>query len=312
MNRRTARALALLTTAGLLLTACSAGEPEEGNAPPEETTTQQSSGMPDASGDFGEAPTFTFPTEQAPDGLQVEVLSEGEGPQVPEQAVVVAHYAGIVWGAEETFDDSYSRETPSMFSLNSVVQGWTQGIPGHAVGSRLLLSIPSDLGYGPSGGNADAGIGPEDTIVFVVDLVEAYGPDATGQPDATEVNGAAELPVTVTGGLGEPASVSVPDGADEPSEVETIVVAEGDGEPVEMGQSVAIGYATTAWDGTPAGSSWASDGAGGAGPYAGFVGTGSIVDMLVDVPVGSRVVVLTPPSEEGPAYAHVVDVLAAR
>ncbi|UFU01647.1 FKBP-type peptidyl-prolyl cis-trans isomerase [Ruania suaedae] len=315
MTLRPARSLALLLAAGLALTACA--EADEGPSPAPETdaapsTAAEDVALPEVDGEFGDAPAFGFDDTEPPEGLQVEVLSEGDGEQVEEGAVVVAHYAGIVWGEQETFDDSYSRGEPSMFSLNSVVQGWTQGIPGHPVGSRLLLSIPNDLGYGPQGGNPNAGIGAEDTIVFVVDVVDAFGRGATGEADAAEVTPAADLPVEIAGGLGEPASVTVPEDAAEPQELDSIVIAEGSGEAVATGQSVAIGYATTAWDGTAAGSSWPLEGTGGDGPYAGFVGSGSIVDALVEVPVGSRVLVLTPASEQGPAYAHVVDVLAAR
>jgi len=39
------------------------------------------------------------------------------------------------------------------------------------VGSRVIIVIPPELGYGPSGGTSDGSIGPTDTIVFVVDIL---------------------------------------------------------------------------------------------------------------------------------------------
>src|SRR5699024_4654402 len=195
--------------------------------------------LPEASGAFGDAPEFTFPDSGPPADLQVEVLSEGDGPMVEPGAAVLADYAGIVWGEQDTFDDSYSRGAASLFSLSGVLPGWTAGIPEHPVGSRLLICIPPELGYGPNGGQPDAGIGAEDTIVFVVDLVQTYNPDQAGQADASLTTEAADLPVQVDGELGEPATVTVAGDAAEPAEVEVITIAEGSGDPVAAGQSVA-------------------------------------------------------------------------
>lgn len=265
--------------------------------------------LPEASGAFGDAPEFTFPDSGPPADLQVEVLSEGDGPMVEPGAAVLADYAGIVWGEQDTFDDSYSRGAASLFSLSGVVQGWTEGIPEHPVGSRLLISIPPELGYGPNGGQPDAGIGAEDTIVFVVDLVQTYNPDQAGQADASLTTEAADLPVQVDGELGEPATVTVAGDAAEPAEVEVITIAEGSGDPVAAGQSVAAAYAMSSWDGTSQVSSWPTDGEEGAGPFAGMIGQGYIVDATVDIPVGSRVLVLVPANDAQPAAAWVLDIL---
>jgi FKBP-type peptidyl-prolyl cis-trans isomerase len=54
-----------------------------------------------------------------------------------------------------------------------VIQGWDQGLIGKHVGDRVLLVIPPALGYGPSGGQSSAGIGANDTLIFVVDIVDA-------------------------------------------------------------------------------------------------------------------------------------------
>jgi peptidylprolyl isomerase len=51
-----------------------------------------------------------------------------------------------------------------------VIAGWQQGIPGMKEGGRRLLVIPSDLGYGATG--AGGAIGPNETLIFVVDLIK--------------------------------------------------------------------------------------------------------------------------------------------
>jgi peptidylprolyl isomerase len=52
-----------------------------------------------------------------------------------------------------------------------VIPGFRDGLIGQTVGSRVIIVIPPDLGYGPSGGTGDGAIGAEDTIVFVVDIL---------------------------------------------------------------------------------------------------------------------------------------------
>lgn len=314
MNRtRLLPALAAALTCAALVAGCSSDDPEDGSST---ATSGDESGeagteLPEATGEFGDAPEFTFPDSAAPADLQVEVLSEGDGPMVEPGAAVLADYTGIVWGGDTPFDDSYSRGAPALFSLTGVVQGWTDGIPEHPVGSRLLISIPPDLGYGPNGGNPQAGIGPDDTIVFVVDLVETYNPDMAGESDAAVQTEPADLPVEVTGELGEPASVSIPDGAEEPTEMQVTTIAEGSGDPVATGDSVAVGYAVDSWDGSMQGSSWPGESDEGTGPFAGTAGQGSIVDAVVDVPVGSRVLLLVPGNGQQPAAAYVLDVLGS-
>ena len=71
------------------------------------------------------------------------------------------------------FDNSYDRGQPLSFPIGvgMVISGWDQGLVGQRVGSRVLLSIPPEFGYG-SRGVPQAGIGGEDTLVFVVDIID--------------------------------------------------------------------------------------------------------------------------------------------
>jgi peptidylprolyl isomerase len=54
-----------------------------------------------------------------------------------------------------------------------VIPAWDSGLVGQTVGSQVLLVVPPDQGYG-SGGNSQAGITGTDTLVFVVDILDAY------------------------------------------------------------------------------------------------------------------------------------------
>lgn len=175
----------------------------------EDTTPAAPAGdeLPSVEGGFGEQPSLTFPASGAPGELRVETISAGEGAEVGEGDYIIADYIGQVWGAEAPFNDSWDMGAPIGFSLNGVIPGWSEGIPGAHVGDRLLLSIPSDMGYGDAGQPA-AGINGGDTLVFVIDVLGTY-PEGNwfGQADAKDTGAIATLPVTVTGALGTQPSI---------------------------------------------------------------------------------------------------------
>lgn len=130
-----------------------------------------SSPLPTASGSFGDKPALTFPTEPAPADLVVEVLQPGSGATVEAGQTIEVDYLGQVWGGQ-VFDNSYDRGSSIGFPIGvgRVISGWDGGLVGLQVGSRVLLSIPPHEGYGPNG-NPRAGIGGDDTLVFVVDII---------------------------------------------------------------------------------------------------------------------------------------------
>ncbi|AOZ72954.1 peptidylprolyl isomerase [Boudabousia tangfeifanii] len=120
---------------------------------------------------FGEKPTIDFKEDTAPAGLQVQVLSEGDGDIVEAGDQIAAHYLGQVWNGN-VFDNSFDRGQPLVFQVGvgMVIRGWDDGLVGQRVGSRVLLSIPSELGYGDRG-VPQAGIKGGDTLVFVTDIL---------------------------------------------------------------------------------------------------------------------------------------------
>jgi len=127
--------------------------------------------LPTASGGFGDKPVLTFPESPAPAELGVEVLVQGSGDTVESGDDLEVNYYGQIWNGR-MFDNSYDRGASISFPIGvgAVIGGWDDGIVGKQVGSRLLLSIPSHLGYGDRG-MPQAGIRGTDTLVFVVDVV---------------------------------------------------------------------------------------------------------------------------------------------
>ncbi|WP_166269603.1 FKBP-type peptidyl-prolyl cis-trans isomerase [Marinobacter caseinilyticus] len=101
-------------------------------------------------------------------GLQYEVIEEGEGDKPTADDQVKVHYTGALLNGE-VFDSSRDRGEPVTFGLSQVIPGWTEGLQLMSEGSRYKLYIPSELAYGPGGNRS---IGPNETLVFDVELLE--------------------------------------------------------------------------------------------------------------------------------------------
>ena len=103
-------------------------------------------------------------------GLQIEILSEGNGVSPTLQDQVTVHYTGkLVDGT--IFDSSVDKGEPAVFPISGVIPGWTEALQLMQVGSKWNLVIPSDLAYG-EGGIPQAGIGPNSTLYFEVELLK--------------------------------------------------------------------------------------------------------------------------------------------
>jgi peptidylprolyl isomerase len=100
--------------------------------------------------------------------VQRLVLKEGTGAAIKASDTVVVNYFGETYQASDPFDESYSK-TPLTSPLSNLIQGWSIGLTGVKVGSRVLLQIPPAYGYG-SEGSGDS-IPPNSTLWFVIDVV---------------------------------------------------------------------------------------------------------------------------------------------
>ena len=116
-------------------------------------------------------PEVEFPEGDVPTTYAVAAVIEGDGQMVYEGATVIVHYHGVNWNSGIVFDSSFQRGAPQSFGTSNLIPGFRDGLVGHSVGSRMLITIPPALGYGPRGGTGDGRIGPDDTIFFVVDIL---------------------------------------------------------------------------------------------------------------------------------------------
>jgi FKBP-type peptidyl-prolyl cis-trans isomerase len=103
-------------------------------------------------------------------GLHFKVLEAGADDKPGMEDTVLVHYRGTRIDGTE-FDSSYTRGEPASFPLNGVVPGFGEGLTKIGTGGKIILYIPSELGYGnnPRPGGA---IQPGDTLVFECELIE--------------------------------------------------------------------------------------------------------------------------------------------
>ena len=125
-------------------------------------------GLPAVTGKAGEVPAIAAPTGTAPTTLQSQDIIVGTGSEVAATSTLTVHYTLMTWSNGQIVESSWSSGQPATFPLANVIAGWQQGLPGAKVGGRRLLVIPADLGYGPNGSGS---IGPNETLIFVVDII---------------------------------------------------------------------------------------------------------------------------------------------
>lgn len=271
-----------------------------------------SDALPSLTGDAGAQPTISWTGKDAPANLTVSTLEAGKGQEIGNGDYVTVNYSGWMWNSDTPFDSSFTRGQTSGFSLNEVIEGWRCGLPGHHEGDRLLMSIPANLAYGEQSSNGISG-----PLVFVVEVAKATQLSSlSGASAGAVMEGEQELAdrgVNVVGDVGQAPQISVAEGTIAPTQVETIVLARGSGEPVTADSTLALNLAYTTWDNAYKESTW-DEGSPTVMPMNGAPGLAG----LEGLPVGSRVVVLLPAAGQGqnkdgtPALseAYVIDIEA--
>ncbi|AUG76213.1 hypothetical protein CFP65_1314 [Kitasatospora sp. MMS16-BH015] len=302
--RRLAGLLAVLPL--VLLPACSSGSGGSAGASPSGTApatapavpspVASASPMPTVAGDFGTKATITLPGGQPSGQFVVNTVSEGDGPAVAKNDWVTVNYTAKDWTTGKDVSDSFaSGQKPQLYQAGGgqLVPAFDQSVLGKKVGSRLLVVAPPAAAFGGQG-NSSLGVGATDTVVFVLDVMEAVPQDGTipgalTQPPATapqiKDNGKAAPTITVPAGPPAP-----------PTELQKYVLVKGDGKPVASGQQLVVQYTGVLWANSQQfDSSWSHGGA-----QALQVGTGQLIkgwdEGLVGQTVGSRVELVVPPA----------------
>ncbi|HEY5196668.1 MAG TPA: FKBP-type peptidyl-prolyl cis-trans isomerase [Solirubrobacteraceae bacterium] len=125
-------------------------------------------------GPLAKEPTIAKSSAAAPQKLIVKDIVKGTGATLKVGQTATVNYVGATYPAAKVFDASWKRGTPAEFQLmaGALIPGWVQGLPGMRVGGRRELIIPAALAYGKPG-NSAAGIGPNQPLIFIIDLLGA-------------------------------------------------------------------------------------------------------------------------------------------
>jgi peptidylprolyl isomerase len=158
----------------LLLVGCGGDDKEKtASSTPAATSTPEPAAPAAVSKDLEKEPVIGKPTGSPPAKLVTKDIVKGKGPKAEQGDLVSMQYTGVSFSTGEKFDASWDRGAePFQFPLGGgqVIPGWDEGIAGMRVGGRRELIIPPDLAYGPAG--SPPAIGPNETLIFVVDLVK--------------------------------------------------------------------------------------------------------------------------------------------
>jgi peptidylprolyl isomerase len=174
--------IALFAVAALGALACG-DDDDDGASPgpaeqPAETTETSPSAQREALKDTGTKPVIPRPSGTPPRRLQKDDIVRGKGPAAKPGDTLTVHYAGVTFSTGEEFDASWNSGQPFRFELGGqVIEGWNKGMVGMKRGGRRMLTIPPELAYGAAG--SPPAIGPNETLVFVVDLL-AIAPAQAG------------------------------------------------------------------------------------------------------------------------------------
>jgi peptidylprolyl isomerase len=170
---RRAAALIALVLATLLVACGGDDDGQQASSTTKAKATEQPSPAQEreALEDTSTRPHIPKPTGSPPRRLAKEDLVKGKGAPAKNGDVLTVQYVGVTFSTGEEFDASWDRGQPFTFPLGAggVIKGWDQGLVGMRKGGRRELTIPPELAYGRSG--SPPLIGPNETLVFVVDLI---------------------------------------------------------------------------------------------------------------------------------------------
>ncbi|MFH8626635.1 FKBP-type peptidyl-prolyl cis-trans isomerase [Streptomyces vietnamensis] len=242
---------------------------------------------------FGEKPTLSKGEGDPPKDLKVNVISEGNGAVTKKGDALQVNYLGQAWDSTTPFDNSFDRGQPFDLTLGAgqVIKGWDQGLEGQKVGSRIEIGIPPELGYGAQG---QGDIKPNATLVFVVDILKAVTipKSATGTVVAQDDK---DLPKVGTNTDGKAPSLTVPK-TDPPTKLVSNYVLESKGEAVKATDTVVVNYVAALWKDGKVFDSTYTTGKPQNFPLSQLTLKG-LKDGLVGKKIGSRVLIVAPPSE---------------
>ena len=240
------------------------------------------------------APTVTFKTKPlSVKATTTKVVTEGKGAKLTKANSIVFNYSLFNGKDGKQIESSFGKQSAGMdLSSTTLLPGLSKGLDGQQVGSRLLVAIPPADAFGEKG-NAQAGFGPTDTVIFFIDLVSASTPLKTATGAAVPPK--AGLPTVTVDGV-KAAVITVPKTA-APTNLIIQPLIKGTGPAVKAKQTIKVNYTGVLWkDGKK------FDASGDRGAPVDFqIGAGQVIPGwdkgLVGQTVGSRILLVVPPAD---------------
>jgi len=294
------RAVAIVV-AGAALTAGCSGKSK--------TVAPQSSGSPLAigseatssatvSGAFGSTPTIKLIASKPPKITEVSVLSRGTGAPLKLGDLAVVDDYGRTFRSSTAFQNTFTTAVPpDTLPIGSgllELPGLDKALLGVPTGSRVLVVLPPDAGFGNVTTTLPTGVKKTDTAVLVFDVDASFASNA-GPTGASVSSGGGALP-TVSGALSAKPVLSIPKNAP-PTALSSTTLVQGTGPTTVAGDELVVQYLGEIWaTGKEFDSSWSRS------SPAGFsVGVGDLIPAwdkaLVGVKVGSRMLLVVPPAD---------------
>jgi len=245
-------------------------------------------------GGTDKAPTLSFKTKPlSVKTTTTKVITEGKGATLSKANAITFNYLLLNGKDGKQIESSFGKQTAGLdLSSASLLPGLSKGLIGQKIGSRLLLAIPPADAFGAQG-NAQAGFGPTDTVLFFIDVVAASTPLTTAT--GTAVPPKAGLPTATVDGA-KAAKITVPKTA-APTKLIVQPLIKGAGAVVKSGQNIKVNYTGVLWKD---GKKFDASGDHGSS-FDTPIGSGQVITGwdkgLVGQTVGSRILLVVPPAE---------------
>jgi len=248
-----------------------------------------------AAGAFGKAPTVTIPAKVGSGALYTKTLIQGSGPKLTSTQSLLGNFVLYDWSGttHKLIGSTYTDKVPTLFT-GSLLPGLEKALEGQQVGSRVLAVIPPADAFGTAG-NSQIGVGPKDTVVFVIDMVKSFD-NSAGVSGAQTSNGGGTLPTVTAGAAGKGPTITIPKTA-APKTLQVKTLIKGTGPVVKKGNYIVVQYTGVNYrTGKVFDSSWSRS-----APFATVIGEGQVIPGwdtgLVGQTVGSRVLLVIPPAD---------------
>jgi FKBP-type peptidyl-prolyl cis-trans isomerase len=248
-----------------------------------------------ATGAFGKAPTVTIPAAAGSGALYTKTLIQGTGPALTSSQSLLGNFVLYDWSGKthKLLGSTYSDGVPTLFT-GSLLPGLATALEGQKVGSRVLAVIPPKDAFGAAG-NSQIGVGANDTVVFVVDMVKSFA-NTAGVSGTQTSNGGGALPTVTAGAAGKGPTITIPKTA-APKTLQVKTLIKGTGPAVKKGNYIVVQYTGVNYrTGKVFDSSWSRS-----EPWATVIGEGQVIPGwdtgLIGQTVGSRVLLVIPPKD---------------